>query len=365
MTKMYAPFYTRIGTLLLTFSTLIADCFAEPFQPTQSDQVIARWPAVAIRQHELSSEDRLAQAQQLLQTANQPGQSFRYGLAEALVAPVVNNLAEKKAITTAGWYIWATIRQQQHEFDTALEALQEITSPAPEYESAQLMRARIFLTQGNTRAAQKSCLSLVGITDLLTLSACTLEATPDNLAANYQHLSGLIDSHGLPAEPKRSWIMQLMAQMAMQLNRPEQAVQWLGAPTTTASVSWLSQWADLHFALQDPATVYRHLDQLAQMLAAQQLSLEDGLLLRLAHAGQLLNKLSWQSLVEARMALRETRSDLQHASDLAYYFIYLAPNPNKALHWAGVNLQSANEAADQQLMQRALALGLPPARRSE
>lgn len=153
---------------------------------------------------------------------------------------------------------------------------------------------------------------------------------------------------------QQQWLIAVLAEQAEFLHQPKQARAWLeqllfAAQSELAPLPLWVKWADLTLK-QDATLVYQKLQHLHQH---QQL--EDALLLRLALAEQQLAEgQEYQVLMQQRVSLREQRQDTLHSADLAHYYLRLAPDPKKALYYAGLNVQQAQEPDDQLLFTLAL-----------
>ncbi len=333
---------------------------AEAYIPTDPEQIIAQWnitPSEALR--ELQMQQRLqpndptniAQlANQYLVQAAQPGQSRLYGVAEALLKPLIANNTHDISVLLA----WAQVQQHQHRFALAQSLLQKILIQQPDNNTANLLNARLYLIQGNTAAAQAACMRLLGHADLLTLSTCTLEARStlgDNeLSESYAQLQKIVITQGLPEDERQSWIIQILADMAVRLHKPQEALNFLNTVTSKNSLSVWVQWADVNLALGNDQLI---IDELTPLVSASSQA-DDSLLVRLALAEKkMASTTHWQTQVRERIVLREQRDDQAHAADLTIYYLDIAPDVHKALHWAERNWQQAREASDKKLLLRA------------
>ena len=84
---------------------------------------------------------------------------------------------------------------------------------------------------------------------------------------------------------------------------------------------------------------------------------DDALLLRLAIAEKENSKRPyWQNVFAQRVVLRELRNDNLHAAELARYYLDVNIQPEKALHWARVNWQVAQQHGDRKLLDQATEL---------
>lgn len=343
------------GGIILSSHTL-----AEAYVPTAPEQIIAQWnttPSDALlalqMQQRLQPEDpeRVLQlANEYLVQAAQPGKSRLYGVAEALLKPLAENNSQDFDVLLA----WVQVQQHQHRFTLAQEILQKILPQEPDNNTANLLNARLYLIQGDAAKAQAACMRLLGHTDLLTLSACTLEARSTlgdkELSESYAQLQQLVITQGLPADERQIWILQILADMAVRVDQPQAALDFLNQIKSKNSLSVWVQWADVNLALQNNQIV---IDELTHLVSVSSQA-DDSLLVRLAIAEKkTASTTHWQTQVRERIALREQRDDQAHAADLAIYYLDVEPDANKALHWAERNWRQAREASDKHLLVRA------------
>ncbi|WP_157209806.1 tetratricopeptide repeat protein [Marinimicrobium agarilyticum] len=289
----------------------------------------------------------LEQVQRMLDRASRPGYAHLYGQAEKQLSVPVHNDSERMLV----WLLWAEVEQHQHNFDSALSALGRVFESDSTHVEARLMAARIRLIQGEYEQARQHCLALIGNTDLLTASICALEVASyrGSLKSSYQQLTALVARQGVPEDARGAWVVQMLADMALRLEQAEEAAHWLDQRFSNANVSYLLQWADAQLALAQFEVVMRRLEPIVDAAPA----VDDSLALRLALAEKALEGRKWQDYIASRMTLRVQREDTEHAADLARYYLHLEPNPEKALHWAEVNWESAREHADRQLLLQA------------
>lgn len=297
-----------------------------------------------------SEADQVELALAYLQLARQPGWSRYYDKAQHLLN------ATQQPTSVTYWLARADSAQQQHQFQHALNYLTTVQRLEPTNINAILMINRIYLVQNNTAAALKQCKKLQGQQELFLLSLCSLEATgrQGKTKDSYKALQLLArQQHHLPL-PQRYWLLAVLAEQAEALQQKQQARSWLEQVINTEQAPqaplplWV-KWADLTLQ-SDSALVYRKLQHLHQ-----QFPLEDALLLRLALAEQqTASGVRYQQLMQQRVQLREQRADTLHSADLAHYYLRLAPDYIKALHYAQLNFQQAQEPDDQQLLTTAL-----------
>ncbi|MFT4789783.1 MAG: hypothetical protein ACI95X_002623 [Paraglaciecola sp.] len=93
---------------------------------------------------------------------------------------------------------------------------------------------------------------------------------------------------------------------------------------------------------------------------------DDALLMRLAMVEVQSNQESnhnstqqkWQSSAKNRVTLRLQRNDTFHVAELSRFYIYIEPNPEKALFWAQQNLAQSLSHEDYALHKKAQAMML-------
>lgn len=356
--------------ILLLTASLSARLSATPYTPQSNDDIIAQWAApsnAAVQSLKTASRLQpsdpttiLALANSYLAQAAQPGQSRFYGLAQAALKPLTEKtISDKNSASPQLWLAWAQVQQHQHNFVIAQAALEKVFAAEPSNETANLLAARIFIIQEKPLAARNACLKLLGNADLLTITACSLEANsylnPNDLNNSYRQLAELVKRQGLPDDERATWLIQLLADFAMRNNDPATAATWLQQRLPNANVNYLAQWADVQLALGNSQTV---LTQLAPIVNAAP-EMDDALLVRLAlcekHIGKEHGEKEkyWQTQLAERVALREQRQDSLHASELAIYYLDIAHNAQKALYWAEINFSNTREYSDKKLLTRA------------
>lgn len=333
---------------------------AEAYVPSDPEQIVAQWntiPSETLRALQMQQRLQPKDTESVLQLTNEylvqaahPGQSRLYGVAEALLKPLIENDTDNFAVKLA----WAQVQQHQHRFALAQDTLQNILPQQPDDNTANLLNARLYLIQGDAVAAQAACMRLLGHTDLLTFSACNLEVRSTlgdkELSESYAQLQQLVSTQGLPADERQIWVLQILADMAVRLDQPQTALDFLNQIKSKNSLSVWVQWADVNLMLQNNQVV---IDELTPLVSTSSQA-DDSLLVRLAIAEKkIASATHWQTQVRERISLREQRDDQAHAADLAIYYLDVAPDPVKALHWAERNWQQAREASDKHLLVRA------------
>ena len=212
------------------------------------------------------------------------------------------------------------------------------------------------MVQGDADLAKRACLPMLGKTNLIVLSACALDVASQDgqLDDSYQELVRLHTSQDLSNSTEQRWIVQMLADMALRNNDPAAANAHLKYfNLNNAPVSILTLWADTQFSLQQYEEVLLRLTPIVNAHSIK----DDALLLRLAIAEKENSKRPyWQSVFAQRVVLRELRNDNLHAAELARYYLDVNIQPEKALHWARVNWQVAQQHGDRKLLDQATEL---------
>lgn len=353
--------------LLLFFITL--GVLASPVKPTDRNTIVARWDAdSANKETTLPLQQRLEKAAWHIEQGQYAGQANKhYGRARALLSPLftsqkTQNIGiENHHMQSYLLYLWARVLQHQHHFSQALEHLEQSIRLNPNNSSAIFLKANVLLTQGLFAQSKQTCAQLLGKADLLLTSACVLEvmANQDQLATSYSQLTQLLNQKALPSnQQEQDWLLQLVAEMALKLNKASEAQDWLAKGLNDQQglaqkpLSFIVLWADIQLSL---ANEQRVLQQLASIVEQAEFK-DDAVLTRLSLAEKSTGQLHWQTLLAERIALRLARQDNFHSADIARFYLDIAPNPEQALFWAQVNWQQAKLYDDKHLLHRALLM---------
>jgi len=349
--------------LVLVFITSAHLGYSASYVPPSDQSILASWTVPQ------PAEQPKVFIAQLISDASKPGLASRYyGRASALLKPLL--LATPNDLELQ--FYSATVLQHYHEFDQAQQLLLEILQHQPDHVAAWLMKANIHMVQGDLVAAKRACLQVLGQGSLLLSTACVLEVNAEQgqVAQSYQQLQRVVNMAGDIPRKQHVWLKQILADLAQRQQLLEQAIQHLSDfPLAQAPVSYLALWADIHLERQQGNIV---LDKLGPIVLASD-SFDDALLLRLALAEQAgnsasnlasssasssvsnLDKQVWQQRLSQRIEIRLQRNDTAHAADIARYYLDIAPNAIKALHWAKINWQQAKLGPDKRLLDRAMA----------
>lgn len=341
------PLKRHRGVLLLAFIFIAMPAYSASYVPKLDQSIVASWTVPT------PAQDPKVFIDQLLNDASLPGLASRYyGRASALLKPL---LADAPMDLELQFYS-ATVLQHYHQFDQALQRLSQILKQQPENISAWLMKANIHLVQGELAAAKQACLQVLGRGSLFVSTVCVLEVNAEQglISQSYQQLQHVVKLAGDIPREENIWLKQILADLAQRQQLHEQAIEHLsGLPLEQMPVSYLALWADIHLDQQQSTIV---LNQLGPIVLASD-SFDDALLLRLALAEQMndLASNTWQQRLTQRIEIRLQRNDTAHAADIARYYLDIAPDAIKALHWAKINWQQAKLAPDKRILERARA----------
>ncbi|ACV27470.1 tetratricopeptide repeat protein [Kangiella koreensis] len=243
----------------------------------------------------------------------------------------------------------AQLLQKKHRFNEALQELNSIPAHHQLFAQALLIESRIHHIQGHNDKARQSCGQLLNQKLPLFAQLCLIEteALSGQPEKAYQLIKTFDKQYQNSSDSVLTWYHQVAGSIARILNKTTEAEQHFSFNLNQAPNSQWFQWADMALNNGNADLVMTKMKQ----LEAPELSLEDGLIIRMARAEKVLgNKNTLQKLVKQRIELRVKRSDQLHAADIAYYYIYIAPQPEQALYWAEKNWLSVKEPADRELL---------------
>lgn len=340
---------------------------AEPFIPDSDSQVLQRLP---LTRGPLSSElDRmrkqLAQNPADLDLATRlAGRYIEIGRADA--DPRYQGYAQ--AALRSWWdqarpppqvlVLRATLRQNRHDFQGALEDLAKVLEVQPYNAQAWLTRSVILTVRGDYPQALRSCLPLSRLTPGLPASACIANAVSLNGQAEqgYRLLHQALEDNPSADVRMRLWALTLLAEIAARLGHDQAAERHFEqALNLELRDSYLlGAYADFLLDRDRPAKVR---DLLKDEVRA------DGLLLRLALAEQRLGSAQLNAHVEelqARFQAARLRGDELHLGNEARFTLHLLNNPTEALDLGLQNWAVQREPIDARLvLEAALAAAHP------
>ena len=367
--RLFTRFFTRLcnSIILNTYIFILAILFssnsmAEVYRPTDN-QVVASWDT---SQSLSSTRVSLQNVEWHLQQSQYSGSSNLH-LRQASM--MLDSLLDTQADRPKYWYYKARVFEHQHQFTLALQALENAIERDDTFVSAWLMKSNVLLLMGQNDNAKKTCLRLVGLTNIDIALACTLQTAEgeEQVKKAYATLRPLVkriqhDTENIVAS--HLWLVQLVADMATQLTLTQQSAVWMNTyPLKKTPISYMSQWADTQLDLGQYDNVLDKLGDIVEQAGYQ----DDALLMRLAmaeikiepHSGNINNILKkWQLAAKNRVTLRLQRNDTYHAADLSRFYIYIEPNAEQALFWAQQNLTQSLSHEDYALLKTAQVMVL-------
>ncbi|HTH80031.1 MAG TPA: hypothetical protein VL593_13730 [Ramlibacter sp.] len=352
------------------FAGVALTCIAAPFTPSNDSEVVEKLPATANdpslrrvdslrKQLAARPEDvdlRLEIARRYFDLAMAQGDPRYVGYATAAIGPL-----EKLAPSNAGyWLIKGQLQQFSHDFPGALVSLKKASELEPQAPGPIAWRAAIDMVQADYANAMVECRRLATLAHPLYAQSCTayVEATTGHLQAAYDALQrDVVEAGAIPAELSM-WTQTRLAEMAIRLQRPDEAERHFKSALATGVTDQFLLGAYSDFLLQQkrPAEVVK-------LLADWERS--DILLLRLALAGKAAGDSrakSWADQLRDRFDAAAQRGDRLHEQEAARFELDVESQPQKALDYASRNYTQQKEPRDAEILMRAaLAANAPKA----
>ena len=354
--------------ILFAASLWVEALGAEPFIPVDDAQVLERLPIQAVADPRILEarrlrveleqdperlESALRLAQLYLEIGREDGDPRYQGYAEAALTAWWDQPQPPPGVLM----IRATVRQNRHDFDRALQDLERLLRLQPRNARAWLMRSVILQVRGDYSAARASCLP-VGRSDRLLAAACLagVGSLSGEAEASYELLrQALVDS--AEAAEGRAWALTGLAEIAARLGREDVAEQHFEQAMSLASrdLYLIAAYADFLLDQGRP-------DEVRKMLADEKRV--DALLLRLALAESRLGSPSSGALVASlkdRFAEGRLRGDRLHQGAEARFRLHLLGQPVESLTLALANWQVQREPVDARRVLEAAVAARDPA----
>jgi Flp pilus assembly protein TadD len=337
---------------------------AVPFLPRSDAQVLERVPpstdrAVrALRTVLVREPQRLDLALDLAQRSIRVGRAQAdpryFGYAQAALGPWWDQDDPPPAVLL----LRATLRQNRHEFDAALQDLAKVLHVQPDNAQAWLTQAVILAVRGDYAAARRSCGPLLRLSSALVTVACWAQSAGRDAQRSYQALQQVLQRSAEASPEERLWALTLAAELATRLG-------WHQAAETHFRQA-------LALGLPDSYLLGAYADFLLDCGRAQEVQTllgeqtrQDGLLLRLALAEQ---RLGWDrdlaahtAELQARFAASARRGDSVHLREQARFSLHLLGDAAEALRLALANWRVQKEPWDLRLLLEAAAAAGQPA----
>lgn len=350
-------------TWLMVSQALVA--WGEPFRPTDDGLVLERLrfnPADPVAREIRALRSNLTKNPRHLESAVHLAARY-IELSRAEGDP--RFLGHAQAILATWWQqstppppallLRATIKQNAHEFDSALVDLDEVLSIQPTNAQAWLTKASILQVQARYDDARRACQPLARLAARHVFLACLsdIAGLTGQAAKSRRTLQSLLDHPGI-SDSERMWISTMLAETTARTGDAQTAERSFADVLKTGVKNQYLLGAYADFLLDQ----HRH-QEVVRLL--QHETRADGLLLRLAMAEQALGLSSFQdrvSTLAARFAASRDRGTNVHVREEARFTLVLLRNPQEALTLAQINWKVQREPADARIfLESALAAG--------
>lgn len=348
----------------LFFAAIPYYCWAQPYYPTNDDEIVETLPARgeswleirALRKQLAASpqdpEPALKLVKRYIELGRAESDPRYYGYAEAALAPWLT-VAQPSAEALT---LRATLFQNRHEFSAALDYLQKALAGQPRLTQAWLTRASILEVQGHYAAAMNSCLPLLKLAPPLIGQVCmnSILSLSGQLDAAYRQLEQAVRMAPDSEPQDRQWALTTLAEMAERQGNADAAEQYYqkAFQLQRRNGYLLATYAD--FLLQQ-----QRYQEVVALLRNE--TRADGLLLRLAMAEQSLRSETANEHIDAlkaRFAASRMRGDTSHQGDEARFLLHVLKQAEPALALAQANWQVQREPRDACiLLEAAVAAG--------
>ena len=346
------------------------EAFADPFVPVADYQVLERLPAgrtqpwvreLREQRARLAADPEnlelaLALAWRYVEVGRSEGDPRYYGYAQAALAPWWREPPPGVLL------LRATLRQNGHDFEGALDDLDQLLRLEPRNAQAWLTRAVVLQVQGDFDRAYESCRPLRRSRPLLAATCmASVAGLSGDAAPSYEALLALVSRLPTADREERLWAWTVLAEIAVRLDRPEAAEEHFRRALTLdeRDLYLLGAYADFLLDRGRP-------EEVKQLLNGE--SRSDALLVRLAIAERLLGSrryLDHVDVLHARFAGSRMRGGELHLGSEALFHLRLLDDPGTALRLALENWEVQREPSDARLvLEAALAAGRTHAARA-
>lgn len=287
-------------------------------------------------------------AQRYFELAVARGDPRYVGYADALVAQFPQTKSPELLA------VRGQLQQYRHGFGAALADFASALNADPQFAVAHAWRGAIFLVQADYASAKLECDALLSLQRETLYGGCIglLRAYTGQLEAADAALQAALSRTTNPAN--RLWLLTRLGEVSAWRSQPEKAERYYREALALGIDDGylLAAWSDFLLDQKRPADVVK-------WLASWEAS--DGLLLRLAMAGNLLKlpeaKAHSQALRD-RFAAARMRGDTTHRAEEARFELQLLGNPAASLAVASANYQVQREPRDARaLLEAAIAAG--------
>jgi tetratricopeptide (TPR) repeat protein len=297
----------------------------------------------------------VAAARMYLDYGRTIGDARFVGAALGVLQPWLNSAAGAEILN-----LGASARQYMHDFEGALQLLDQVIAADPRNAQALLSRANIRVVQGRLADASADCIGLAQARrpDLAILCDTTTKALTSEAPQAYERLDRLVSSHAIdPA--LTGYARSLLAEIARFLERPEDARRnfEMARSSDPGDLRTLMIFADLELSQGRPKEAL----QLLQSAPAT-----DSIMVRQAIAAKAIG--DEVELARLKQALRggfeaaTAAGETAHAREAARYWLEVEGDAKAALAVAQANWINQREMEDALLLiAAAAAAGQPQA----
>jgi len=336
---------------------LVGMAFSEPYRPTDDAQILERLsfrssdPAAReietlranLRQNPRHLESAVGLATRYIEQGRSQGDPRFLGQAQAVLSPWWN----EPTPPPAALLLRATIRQNAHQFDQALEDLDQILAVQPTNGQAWLTKASILQVQARYDEARRACRRLARLAAHHVMLGCLsdIAGVTGESAKSRELLRQALSNRALSGR-ERTWIATILAETAARTGAIREAKQYFNDAFKVGIKDQylLGVYAD--FLLDQRR--YRDVISLLQSETSA-----DGLFLRLALAEQALDLSSFQTHtaeLAARFAAARERGTAVHVREEARFTLVLLHDAKRALRLAQANWNVQREPADARIL---------------
>ncbi len=268
-----------------------------------------------------------------------------FGYAEAALAPWWNLPSPPAPVLL----LRATIRQSNHDFDSALTDLDAVLKLEPANAQAWLTRATILQVRGRYDEARRACLPLLRLAPELVSTACAsgIASLTGQAEASYAALARVTERATTASSQERSWALTILAEIAARRGDNSRAEKHFRAALALAPSDHYLLGSYSDFLLEQHRE--REVIELLREMTAI-----DALLLRLCLAEkqngsfeQMRQKfISQKTLLKARFQENRLRGNVVHRREEARFELLLEGHRGLAVTLAKANWEVQREPAD-------------------
>jgi hypothetical protein len=291
---------------------------------------------------------RLDIARRYFDLAMAQGDPRYVGYAASALKPLANSASDAPA---GYWQLQGMLQQYSHDFEGALTSLARAAQADQASGEPHAWRAAIFMVQARYADALQACGELAQRANALTATGCKAyaEAASGQLAAAHAQLTQALAAAPDASPELKLWQRTRLAEMALRLQRPDEAEQHFLAALKLGITDQflLGAYADFLLERQRPAEVVKLL---------QGWERSDILLLRLALAGKALKlpeAAGWATQLRERFDAAAQRGDRLHEQEAARFALEIEGKPADALKLAQHNYTTQKEPRDAEVLMRA------------